>query len=255
MHPFIHILGKEIPMYSICIMTGMLVAGGVIALLSKKFSVKRDDALYSYIYAILVMVAGAKILYILVNIPNLPEMIEEVGFTGLMQGGFVVYGGILGAFLGVAIYGWQFKLDPKPLYSVLIVGLPLAQAFGRIGCFMAGCCYGKVSFGRGCFYMHGAPRFPVQLMASGLDLLLFFILLASCMFKKTRGYQLSLYMIGYGIVRFICELFRGDVERGFVGPLSVSQWFSIVFFCVGIVLFVVRFKKVEEVKVPEEKQG
>ena len=120
MLPFIHIFGKEIPMYSICIMAGMLLAGLVIVLLSSKFSVKRDDALYSYLYAILMLIAGAKILYIIVNIPKLPEMIEEVGIAGLMQGGFVVYGGLLGAFLGVAIYGWQFKLDTKPLYSLLM---------------------------------------------------------------------------------------------------------------------------------------
>ena len=246
MHPFIHILGKEIPMYSICIMAGMLVAGGVIVLLSSRFSVKRDDALYSYLYAILVMIAGAKIMYIIVNIPQLPQMIEEYGFMALMQGGFVVYGGLLGAFLGVAIYGWQFKMDPKPLYSTLIVGVPLAQAFGRVGCFMAGCCYGRIHIGKFCVVMQGAPRFPVQLMASGLDLLLFFILLGSVFINRARHYQFSLYLIGYGIIRFICEFFRGDRERGFIGPLSVSQWFSIAFVCVGIILFVIRFKKVEQ---------
>lgn len=258
MHPFIHVFGKEIPMYSICIMAGMLVAGLIIVLLSSRFSVKRDDALYSYLYAILVMIAGAKIMYILVNIPHLPEMIREYGFMALMQGGFVVYGGLLGAFLGVAIYGWQFKMDSKPLYSLLIVGVPLAQAFGRVGCFMAGCCFGKVDFGSCSVYMQGAPRFPVQLLASGLDLLLFFILLVSAFIKRARYYQFSLYMIGYGIIRFICEFFRGDEERGFVGPLSIAQWFSILFVCVGIILFVIRFKKVEQVKEPvlkEEKNG
>ncbi|MBO4319707.1 MAG: prolipoprotein diacylglyceryl transferase [Treponema sp.] len=243
MHPFIHILGKEIPMYSICIMTGMLVAGLVIVLLSSKFSVKRDDALYSYLYAIMMMIVGAKLLYIIVNIPKLPEMIEEVGIAGLMQGGFVVYGGLLGAFLGVAIYGWQFKLDTKPLYSLLIVGTPLAQAFGRIGCFMAGCCFGKIYTGSCHVFMQGASRFPVQLMASALDFVLFLILLASSFIKKARGYQFSIYLVGYGIVRFICEFFRGDVERGFIGPLSVAQWFSIGFVCAGIIIFVIRLKK------------
>jgi phosphatidylglycerol:prolipoprotein diacylglycerol transferase len=259
MHPFVHILGREIPMYSICIVTGMLVAGCIIVLLSSRFSVKRDDALYSYLYAILVMIAGAKIFFIIVNIPHLPEMIREVGFSGLMKGGFVVYGGLLGAFLGVAIYGWQFKMDSKPLYSLLIVGVPLAQAFGRIGCFMAGCCYGKICFGSHCVYINGASRFPVQLLSSGLDLLLFFILLASVFIKRAKHYQFSIYLIGYGIVRFICEFFRGDEERGFIGPLSIAQWFSILFVCVGIILFVVRFKKVEEPKdldiQMEEKNG
>ncbi|MBO7638280.1 MAG: prolipoprotein diacylglyceryl transferase [Treponema sp.] len=262
MHPFIHILGKEIPMYSICIMTGMLVAGGVIALLSKKFSVKRDDALYSYIYAILVMVAGAKILYILVNIPNLPEMIEEVGFTGLMQGGFVVYGGILGAFLGVAIYGWQFKLDSKPLYSVLIVGLPLAQAFGRIGCFMAGCCYGRettsachIVFTHSHFAPNNVWLYPTQIMSAAGNFINFLLLVfvIDKLFKNRRGIVTSFFLIFYSVGRFVIEIFRGDLERGFVGSLSTSQFVSIFIFAAGIVLFVIcmRLPKVSEEPVAE----
>ncbi|MBO5606866.1 MAG: prolipoprotein diacylglyceryl transferase [Treponema sp.] len=229
MHPYLKILNRTVPVYSLCIILGMFAGGSVAVLIAKRFNVSRDDTIYSYIYALLGLVAGAKILYLLLIIKSIPEIISRYGLLPLLQGGFVIYGGIAGAFCGVFIYARQFKMQARPLCSTLITVTPLVQAFGRIGCLFAGCCYGIECAGPICITLNKTKRFPVQILSSVLDFALFIFLLFTSKTKlKTK--QVELYAIGYSVIRFFCEFFRGDTDRGFLGPLSTSQWISIIFF-------------------------
>lgn len=121
----------------------------------------------------------------------------------------------------------------------------LAQAFGRIGCFLAGCCYGKetesaigVIFKNSPFAPNGIKLIPTQLISSLLLFILTFVLVRYADKTWRRPFKVAgLYMILYSIGRFIIEFFRGDEERGNIGFLSTSQFISIFILIGGIILF------------------
>jgi phosphatidylglycerol:prolipoprotein diacylglycerol transferase len=133
----------------------------------------------------------------------------------------------------------------------------LAQGFGRIGCLLAGCCYGlETNSSLGIIFhdSHVAPNevrlIPTQLISSGLDFLNFIVLLAIAKRKKADGQVAGFYLIFYSIGRFVLEFFRGDLIRGSVGSLSTSQFISIFLMVIGvaIVLFTGYCAKKQKVK-------
>ena len=110
----------------------------------------------------------------------------------------------------------------------------LAQGFGRIGCFLSGCCYGRetncplsITFRESDFAPNGVPLIPTQIYSSVLDFIHFALLLYIAKHKKTDGEVAAAYLVCYSIGRFILEFFRGDLIRGSVGVLSTSQFISI----------------------------
>ncbi len=139
--------------------------------------------------------------------------------------------------------------------------IALAQGFGRIGCFLSGCCYGLetncalgIVFHNSEYAPNGVRLIPTQLISSGLDFLHCFLLLFYAKRKKADGQVAALYLICYSIGRFILEYFRGDLVRGNVGRFSTSQFISIFLFIIGIVFFVVLSltAKKESLNGPEE---
>ena len=177
-----------------------------------------------------------------------------------LRAGGVFYGGLLGA-----IAGCYFFLRKNPSVSFLRIAdiaapaIPLGQAIGRIGCFSAGCCWGShselpwaVTFSND--YAHGLTGVPlheaihpVQLYESFSWLLLFLILLAALR-KKTfpvPGQLFAVYLISFGIIRFILEFFRGDLYRGvyFNGMISTSQAISLLMVPAAMVLFFMLSRK------------
>lgn len=167
--------------------------------------------------------------------------------------GYVVYGGLIGGILGAYIYCRCRKL-PFLKYSDLIVpAVALAQGFGRIGCFLAGCCYGRETTGALHIVFHAseyAPNnvalIPTQLISSGLNFCHFFLLLYLAKKTKQDGQLTACFLIFYSIGRFVLEFFRGDLARGSVGILSTSQFISIFTLLVGIIFFYVRKGKDNE---------
>ena len=128
--------------------------------------------------------------------------------------------------------------------------MALAQGFGRIGCFLAGCCYGKetervfsVIFQNSEYAPNHVALIPTQLYSSGLDFLHFLLLLLIARNKKADGQVTACYLIFYSIGRFVIEFFRGDIIRGSVGILSTSQFISIFTGIAGIVLLILVMKR------------
>ena len=254
MLPTINIFGFEVASYGLIIFIGIII-GGVIAIqyFSKFNELKKDDVLFAILYAVIGVGIGAKLLYILTNIPFLIENYQTLDlWDTLMQmfkGGFVFYGGLLGGILGVYIYAKQFKIPFKSLLLTLLPVVPLIHAIGRIGCLCAGCCYGMEYDGFGAIVFHNSvlapnnvPLFPMQIVEAICNLIIFIILL--CTYKKFLGtYKtLGLYLILYSIVRFILEFFRGDLIRGIYFSLSTSQWISIILLIFGIAIFIYEWR-------------
>ena len=164
--------------------------------------------------------------------------------------GFVVYGGVIAGILAANIYCKIKKLHFLSYLDVAVPSIALAQGFGRIGCFLAGCCYGHesdlpiaVTFKNSSYAPNGIPLFPSQLVSSAFDFAHFFVLCALARKNKTPGRIGAFYLIFYSIGRFIIEFFRGDLERGNVGTLSTSQFISIFVMIAGIMMLVLFQKK------------
>ncbi len=256
MLPFIEIFGKQIPMYAVMAIIGAAALCGVSAMLAKKRGViSAEDIFYMLLYAGIGCLIGAKLLYLIVSIDTywFPEKSfrENLAYwlAVLTSGGLVFYGGLIGAILGALRYCVHFKIPTAAAFETAVPAIPLFHAFGRVGCFMAGCCYGieysgrfAVTFEKAVAAPNGVPLLPVQLFEAAGNLLLS-VLLTALFLKNIRLLSLcGLYLVCYAIMRFILEFFRGDVVRGKALMLSTSQWFSIAAFVCGTALLIFRYR-------------
>ena len=231
MFPELCIFGLIIPMYPLCVATGFLVGTSILYYDFYKLQIYEKYIFPLMCFVEAGVIIGGKLLFLLVNIQNLQKYIHKLGFYGFFtKTGYVFYGGLFGGVFAI----WLFSKIYKKFFSELLMYVlgvtPLIHAFGRIGCFCSGCCYGIKYNGFLNVYMNNVRRFPVQLLEASLLLLLFFIL-QHLILRKRRS-VIEVYFLGYGIIRFICEFLRGDVARGFLGALSISSWISLL--CIGI---------------------
>ena len=231
----------------------MIVLGALCGALLLRFRARRkqfpvEDAYFAYLYGILGMAIGAKLLFLIQSLPhiiaNWDTLVINFAFIKeLFTGGFVFYGGLFGGIAGVLLYARQYRFKFLYLLELLIPAIPVAHAFGRIGCFLAGCCFGipydgplSICYTSTPFGPVDTPLFPVQLLES---LLLFsltaFLLLYDARAKRPRN-LIGWYMFLYGIIRMITEMFRGDELRGSFLFFSTSQWISVFLIVVGFVL-------------------
>lgn len=257
----INILGKTYATYGVLAFVGIAVALCVgIFYFSKFYDIKKEDLFYASLFSLIGIGIGAKLLYIITIIPwiirNFNSIDFKTLFSMLMQGGFVFYGGLIGGILGLLIYSKIFKISFKKLCMILIPVVPLFHSIGRIGCLCAGCCYGmeyhgfcSITFYNTEFAPTGIPLFPMQIVESICNLLIFIAILLT--YKKFKGTlkTISLYAILYSIVRFTLEFFRGDIARGILLGLSTSQWISIALFVAGIILWIYSCKKNEKMQI------
>lgn len=253
MLPYINILGKTIPTYGLFGFIGIVIAicFGVFYF-SKFYNIKKEDIFYASMFALIGIGIGAKLLYIITILPDLIRNFNTLDWgtliPKLLQGGFVFYGGLIGGVIGIYIYSKSFKIPFKELCLILIPVVPVFHSIGRIGCLMAGCCHGREynGFGSITFYNtelapKGVPLFPMQIVESICNLMIFVIILIIYRRNKGTYKTIALYAVLYSIVRFILEFFRGDAVRGII-VLSTSQWISIALFIVGIILFIHDYK-------------
>lgn len=175
----------------------------------------------------------------------LSDVIFRGGFKALLHPigyGVTFYGWLIGCILFYLFYAKIAKLNRLLILNAFLPAFLLAQAFGRIGCFLGGCCFGKpvswgVSYPEGSypFSVYGSqPLIPVQLFESAWLLIAFLIVFRCIRFK----YRAAWYLIMVSTGRFFLEFLRGD-NRGTVGLdfLSPAQAISIFLFLCGTVLF------------------
>jgi len=246
MFPFFTVMGRTIGMYQFMALAGIFAAGIYVTRICKKTGHDDNDGIAFLLIVSIGVFAGGHILYSLVNYRILIELIQNISIinsfdnfltaVNLIWGGNVFYGGLLGGILAVMII-----LKIKPQYGYLLditaPAIPLFHFFGRIGCFLAGCCFGIESFFGFTAYhsiveeANGIHRFPVQLLEALVNLVLFVILDNFRRKNLFRQNLLYLYLLFYSVARFFIEFLRGDEYRGFVFFLSTSQIISILILC------------------------
>jgi phosphatidylglycerol:prolipoprotein diacylglycerol transferase len=248
MHVYTNLLGIHLPSYGLMITTGVVLANLLAILLAKRLKADYNDLLILEGYAILGGLAGAKLLYILVSFRSIDwsGVNNLKAIEMLMESGFVFYGGLIGGLLAFMLGSRIHKINAYEYMSKFIFLIPFIHGFGRIGCFMAGCCYGvpyhgfgAVIFPENSFALPGVELFPVQMAESILLFLIAGIMLV-LQLTSTFDFQVEFYFLSYGICRFVLEFFRYDAARGSLGPLSTSQWISCLLVIAGLVSIIVR---------------
>ncbi len=227
---------------------GLMIAIGVLAALfigetrAKKRGLS-DDAVFSLTFLCAFFgFVSAKILFCIIEFKTLITDPMSV----LSSNGFVVYGGIIGGILTAYIYCKMKKLNFWDYFDLVLPSVAVAQGFGRIGCFLAGCCYGRetdsvigIAFTDSGFAPNGVKLIPTQLISAAGMFLIAGILLIYARKQRRRGRVGALYLILYSIGRFLVEFLRNDY-RGEVGIFSTSQFISIFILALGMVLFTTR---------------
>jgi phosphatidylglycerol---prolipoprotein diacylglyceryl transferase len=156
------------------------------------------------------------------------------------RSGLVFYGGLVGSCLGTILYAWKNKLPLWKIADVMAPSVALGHAFGRLGCFMTGCCYGKECTLPWAVHFpfshatHGAAVHPVQIYESLLNFSFFALLVLLHRRKKFDGHVFCVYLIGYALLRAFTESFRGDYG---VAGITPGQGTGIVILSIGAALW------------------
>ena len=225
--------------YGACMAAGFLACWWLVERLGR-----RKD-LSNLLLALMVSgVVGSRIAYVVehwtAEFAAHPERIVRVD-----QGGLMFYGGLILAL--VVFFAWCVRAKERPLAlaDLLATAVPLGHAFGRVGCFFYGCCYGRdsdawcaVTFPAGSpsWFEHGRQMvsvLPTQLFEAAALLALFAALFI--LYRRCRRYTAGVYLVGYAVIRFGMEFLRGD-PRAEVGPFSISQAISIGMALLGVLL-------------------
>lgn len=238
----IHVGPLTLHMYGLMMGLGFLSALWLCLKRRKKFGLDEDIIWGIFYCAIIGGLLGSKILFIIVELPNI---LKNPSILADFRNGWVVYGGILGGIFSAWFYCTKIKKVRFLKYFDLVMpAVSLAQGLGRIGCFCAGCCYGRetdlpigVVFTHSDFAPNGVKLLPTQLFSAGADVILCLILVAYASKKPKDGRVASAWMIFYGLGRFALEFLRNDY-RGSIGFLSTSQIISIGIVAVGVLLYV-----------------
>lgn len=250
MEAILTFLKEHVLTYSVMAATGILAAFVVSLWLCVKREQNWVRQLFLMIGSLIGLILGAKLFGILsyatyLAREGIPITFEKIVFSS----GIVFYGGLLG-YLGTFGILSKFLLIKRRIgRDIVAVTVPLFHGFARIGCYLGHavvdgetvwqpCCYGIQMDNAFCRHFWDS-RLPVQLFESAFNFLLFALLLVLFL-KETkeerRGRLTELYLLCYGVFRFVIEFFRDDAVRGGFGPFSFSQVVSLAIL-IGLFFF------------------
>ena len=284
----IPLLNIPIYTYSLMIIIGYLLASYISFINAKRLGLYSNDVLDFVFWALFSGIIGSRIMYVLIEwrkffITSAWVKLNNFNFHipsvfAFWEGGLVIWGGILGGIVAFLLFVYKRQINLYIFADILVLGIPLAQSLGRVGCFFAGCCWGKAYYHLNlsgnvvsnfplciqfpnhslayeflfiksnyleCKLMYESgltlPLFPIQLCESVIMIVIFFILLYLYSSKKFHGKILFYYFILYSISRVFLEIFRGDLDRGFVinGIFSINQLISLLVLFIALYSIVI----------------
>lgn len=244
MHPILFKIGPfTLHTYGLFVSTGVIMAVALAVREARKEGLDHQKMLDLGFYLLVASIIGSRLLYVLIFYQD--YLRRPLAIFKLWEGGLVFYGGLALAFpVGI----WYIKKHSLPLWKIgdiWAAPAALGHSLGRIGCFAAGCCYGKptdVPWGvtftdPQSLAMLGVPLHPVQLYESLANVVIFLFLYLFRPHRRFEGQVFWLYALLYAVVRYSLEFYRADA-RGFLIPhtLSVSQGFSILLAIASLVM-------------------
>lgn len=249
MNPILLDLGIiKIYWYSLFIFIAILVGGIFVLRESRKFDIPEDFILNLFFWEIIISFIGARLYYVVFNFEYYAHNLLDI--IKVWEGGLAIHGGILFGGLFALIYTKKYKINTMLILDMVVVGLIIGQAIGRWGNFFNGEAHGGVTtletlqklltpgFIIDGMLIDGNYYLPTFLYESIWCLLGFIVLLLVRRNRYTKlGQVTSLYLIWYGIGRFVIEIFRTDSLM--LANLKMAQIVSIIMFVVGVILFIV----------------
>jgi phosphatidylglycerol:prolipoprotein diacylglycerol transferase len=188
---------------------------------------------------------GAKLLFLLVSGQGNVELYASSS-SFWFGGGFVFYGGAIFGALAIIVYSFVMNRFNYRNIPLLIPPLCFGHAVGRVGCLLAGCCFGTETTFPISVHLHGALRHPVQLYESLLLLVIGIVSFKMIVKRVSRFKLIMFYLVSYSTVRFTLEFLRGDSIRGLSSGLSTSQYISFGLLVVTILLGTI-YKRVNRI--------
>lgn len=246
------LFGKYISSYMLTSLAGIFTACPLAISRYKKRGGNDISMIFVFLFGAIGCAVGMHLLYGITNIQHWSRLFSAGSFQEFWDaaififGGSVFYGGLIGGLFAGYLCMKHQKLDYGLTSDCAAPSIALFHAFGRIGCFLGGCCYG-VEWEHGITFhnalvesANGVPRVPVQLFEAGLEFALFGLL--SLMLAKgwLKNRLLAVYLLIYPVGRFALEFLRGDDYRGFLFGLSTSQLISIGVFAAAVVFLVMK---------------
>jgi phosphatidylglycerol---prolipoprotein diacylglyceryl transferase len=257
MYPLLfEIFGLKIYAYGVMVALAFLLGFALIVYRARKAGDNPDDYLEAAIWFIIAGIGGARLFYF-IWYPHV--FIQDPLGSLLSQGGLVWYGGVVGVLLASLVYTRIKKISLNHFGDVIAPSAALGLAIGRIGCLLAGCCYGAPSdLPWAIQYPHshetqGLAVHPAPLYETGLMVLLTLLLLKMDRQKPFEGYTTWWFFILAGLIRFVLEYVRGDRLVWIVNlNLSASQVVSLFGMILGgIMLFWLANKNSVQMRVSE----
>jgi phosphatidylglycerol:prolipoprotein diacylglycerol transferase len=254
-HPVLINLGfYQVPTYGVLLYSGILLAIFLASRRARLVGLPGSRIMDLGAWVVLWGLLGGKILLAITD----PSYLTSLsGLWGLLRAGGVFYGGLIAALAAAVVLLHRYQLPFLAVADVLAPSVALGHFFGRLGCFSAGCCYGRTcSASLGVVFTNplaheisgtplGVPIYPTQLYEAAFNLTNYVFLAWLFRRRLAAGSVLGAYLVGYGVARFIIEFFRGDADRGFVfgGLLSTSQAIAAVMVPVGIGILIWAHKR------------
>jgi phosphatidylglycerol:prolipoprotein diacylglycerol transferase len=239
----------EIRYYGLFYFIGFIMAYFLISHLAKKkeLSINKDDVADLLLYLIVGIILGARFFHVFVYNPSY-YLANPSEIIAIWRGGLVFHGGLIGAIIAGLYFCKRKKTDFYELADIAVIPLALGLALGRIGNFINGELYGRLTDVSWAVKFPDAEGFrhPSQIYESFKNLLIFFTLWTIKDKKLPKGFMFWLFIVMYSVLRFIMEFFRQPTEYGFIiSFLTIGQIFSIIMFSVGI-FFIYRVSKKNE---------
>lgn len=238
--------------YSICILTGIIIASYIIGKEAKKFNIPSYFVSNLVFWCVVFGIVGARIYYVLFNLDYYLQSPMEI--IKVWNGGLAIHGGIIAGIITLILYCKKYNIDIMRMTDISIVGVIIAQAIGRWGNFFNSEAHGGVVTKEFLESLHLAEFIidgmhiginyyhPTFLYESLLCIIGFILLILIRKNKKLKiGTLTSIYFIWYGIIRYFIESLRTDSLMLF--DIKIAQLVSIAMIIIGIILLIISIKK------------
>lgn len=245
MHPiFLKIGNFEIHWYGVMAAIAVMIAYWVMIKNRRHADLTKDQCGNFIFYCAMIGgVIGARIFYVVLNWEQFAgQSIFEL--FRIDKGGLVYYGGLFLAISLIVLYSRKIKKSIVLVFDTMAPALAIGHGISRIGCFLQGCCHGAptdsclgIKYPLSSNIYPDQAVMPVQLFESAGNIIFGVILLY--MLRKCRnGVTFSTYIVGYGTMRFLLELLRGDAERGNFHGLSPAQIIGLLLVPCGLIMLI-----------------
>ena len=233
-----------IPTYGVLVAIAFLTALFLASRLATRAGLDKERITNLGIYCALMGLLGAKLLMIAFDWNRLPA--SEIFSLATLQAAGVFHGGLIAAILFAVVYTRRFQMPWLHTADVFAPGIAIGHAIGRMGCFMAGCCYGKVCdrpwavtfTNTEANSMSNTPLFqplhPTQLYEAAAEVLVFAALMWMWRKPHRPGQIIGAYLILSSALRFWIEFYRFHEQAlPFNLPFSLTQWISLALIAAG----------------------